>query len=108
MTATATATILYEFDSGRGQVAVARLDPPLRSDEWDDTARLHPYVAVSAVVAPFTGPETYIFPARADAVARRSKVIDKLVTDSGELDGSFRGGLDPDEALRRAGYEVLR
>lgn len=63
------------------------LDPPLASGE---------YVRVSATVVPFSGAETYIFPADESG----------QVIDWGELDGSYRGGLDHAEALRGAGYEV--
>lgn len=49
----------------------------------------HSIVVVSAVNAPFSGPETYIFPGDEDG----------KVTDWGELDGSYRGGLDHEEAL---------
>ena len=54
------------------------------------------YVVVSAAVVPFSGPETYIFGANKDGE----------VTEWGELDGSYRGGLDHDRALKNAGYEV--
>ena len=54
------------------------------------------YIIVSAVVAPYSGSETYIFPAN-----KKGEVIDW-----GELDGSFRGGLDHEQALRNAGYEI--
>jgi len=55
------------------------------------------YVVVSAATVPYSGPETYIF--RADETGK--------ITDWMEMDGSYRGGLDPVEALRRAGYEVI-
>jgi hypothetical protein len=57
-------------------------------------------VIVSAVIVPFTGPETYIFPATAESLERNepSSWI--------EMNGSYRGGLNHAEALRRAGYEV--
>ena len=54
------------------------------------------YVIVSAM-AMYSGPETYIFPA--DEAGK--------VTDWGELDGSYRGGLDHDAALTGAGYTVV-
>jgi hypothetical protein len=64
-----------------------RCDPPLEG---------HEFVVASATVAMYSGPETYIFPA--DAEGR--------VTGWGELEGSYRGGMDHDEALVNAGYEV--
>lgn len=44
----------------------------------------------------FSGPETYIFPA------------DKTgeIVNWSELDGSFKGGLDHEQALVNAGFEV--
>ena len=68
-----------------GHAALYRLEPPLDGNEL---------VAVSATSR--FGCETYIFPAN-----DRGEV-----TDWGELDGSYRGGLDHAEALRRAGYEI--
>lgn len=56
------------------------------------------HVVVSATVVPFGGgPETYIFPADENG----------KVTDWGELDGSYKGGLDHATALLNAGYEVV-
>ncbi len=65
-----------------------RLDPPLDGSE---------YVVVSAVVALYSGPETYIFPA--DETGH--------ITGYGELDGSYRGGLSHETALRDAGYDQI-
>jgi hypothetical protein len=54
-------------------------------------------VLVSSVVAVDTSePETYIFGAD----------VEGNILKWGELDGSFRGGADHAEALRRAGYEI--
>lgn len=64
-----------------------RMEPPLEG---------HEYVVVSAADVMFTGPETYIFPASKDG----------RVIDWGEMDGSYRGGLSHEEALRGAGYEI--
>lgn len=81
-----------------GRAALYRLDPPLATKDYDDepTGEAHEYVVVSATVTPYSGPETYIFPADAEG----------KVTNWGELDGSFRGDLDHAEALRRAGYDI--
>lgn len=65
-----------------------RMDPPLDG---------HEFVISSAVVAMFTGAETYIFAASEDGE----------VTDWLELPGSFQGGLDHDTAIMRAGYEIV-
>lgn len=58
----------------------------------------HTYVRVSAVDAPFSGPETYIFGSDEDGE----------VVDWGELEGSFCGGMNHEKALRNAGYTLLR
>ncbi len=79
-----------------GDANLYRLDPPLTDVDWDGNEHSHEYVVSSATVAMFSGPETYLFPADKDGE----------VTDWGELDGSYRGGLDHEEALRGAGYEV--
>lgn len=55
------------------------------------------FLWVSAAVVPYRGPETYVFPANSKG----------RVLDWGELDGSFKGGLDHEQALRNAGYEVV-
>lgn len=86
-----------------GRAALYRLAPPVKFTTWDPDAggckemeKTAEFVVVSAVVAMYSGPETYIFPASPEGE----------VTDWGELNGSFRGALDHGEALRRAGYEV--
>lgn len=56
-------------------------------------------VVVSANTVMFSGPETYIFPAE-----KHGDVYE--ISDWGELDGSYRGGLDHEEALRGLGYTV--
>lgn len=65
-----------------------RVSPKLRG---------HRYVIVSTAVVPFSGPETYVFGAD-----EGGKIVDWI-----ELKGSFRGRLDHDEALSRAGYSVF-
>jgi hypothetical protein len=81
----------------KGNANLYRVDPPVTYEDYDkDAAATTEYVIVSAAVVPYSGPETYIFPANASGE----------VTDWGELDGSYKGGLDHDEALRGAGYEV--
>ncbi|MEK9810294.1 MAG: hypothetical protein VW362_07580, partial [Candidatus Nanopelagicales bacterium] len=54
--------------------------------EIDRTTR---YVVTSATVAPFSGPETYIFPSDSEG----------NIVNFGELPGSFMGGLDHQEAI---------
>lgn len=84
-----------------------RLEPPMEvagydyvnddSDKFVAITHIYEYVIVSAVVADYTGPETYIFHADSDG-----KALDML-----ELDGSYRGGLDHAQALANAGYSVI-
>ena len=78
----------------RGDQRLYRVDPPMTNYNGDDFA----YVVVSAVNATYSGPETYIFGANETGD----------IIDWGELDGSFRGDLDHEEALRNAGYEVVQ
>lgn len=89
MAKTATRMTGLDRTSGSGaEVRCYRLSEPLDG---------HETVAVSAVVAPFSGPETYIFPC--DEAGR--------ITAWGELDGSYRGGLSHVAALEGAGYLVV-
>lgn len=84
------ATFLKDLDRFTGEAKLYRCKPPLDGAE---------YVTVSAVVVPYGGgPETYIF--KADEHGE--------VQDWGELDGSYKGGLDHEEALSNAGYVVRR
>lgn len=79
--------------NGNGDGRVYRLDPPMETYEGGTTE----HVWVSAVVVGYgQGPETYIFPCDEDGE----------VTNWGEQRGSYKGGLDHEEALRGAGYEV--
>ena len=86
----------------QGTAYLFKVDPPMKYDEpWDDSdppAKETEYVVASAVVAMMTGAETYIFATDAEG----------NVIDWGELEGSGRGFLDPDQAIRNAGYNVLR
>ncbi len=95
----ATATYLRDMAGFRGHASLYRLDPPATVNDWatgSEEIRTTEYVVVSAVDVPFSGPETYIFPANADGE----------VTDWGEMEGSFRGALDHQRALLDAGYSI--
>lgn len=83
-----TAKLVKNLKGYTGKAKLYRVSPPLDG---------HRLVVVSATIAPFTGPETYIFPANKDGE----------VTNWGELTGSYRGGLSHEKALREAGYEVV-
>lgn len=58
------------------------------------------YVIVSATVVMYSGPETYIFG------ATKKSLEENAAADAAELEGSYRGGLDHEQALKNAGYEV--
>jgi hypothetical protein len=97
-----TATFIKQ-KNGTGEGKVYRLDPPIEIKDYDvelggyKVIGTSEHVWVSATVAMFSGPETYIFPSDENGE----------VTDWGELEGSYRGGLDHEEALRGAGYTVV-
>jgi len=78
----------------RGFTGVAhlwRLSPPVAHG-----GGLVDYVVTSATLAAYSGPETYIFPANPDG----------KVSDWGEMSGSYRGGLDHEQAIRNSGWLV--
>lgn len=77
-----------------GEAVLWRLSEEIATDEGIATK----YVVSSATVAMFSGPETYIFPAD-----EHGNVLNWL-----DLDGSYKGGLDHEEAIRRAGWQVAK
>ena len=79
--------------NGTGDGRVYRVEPPIESQGQE-----HDYVWVSAIHDQYAH-ETYILPCDADG-----EVIDGAW--GADLDGSYRGGTDHAEALRRGGYEV--
>lgn len=84
-----TARLIKELSGFTGTAKLYELSEPL-----DDAT----HVVVSAADVPYSGPETFIFPADAKGE----------VTGWGELDGSYRGGLSHDAALTKAGYAVIQ
>jgi hypothetical protein len=64
------------------------MDPPHEGSE---------FVRSSAAITFDHGPETYLFPCDSEG----------NVNDWGELPGSFIGGMSHDDAIRRAGYEIV-
>ncbi len=70
-----------------------KVTPAVRYEDYDANYKrvllTTKYIMVSAVVAPYTGPETFIFPAD----------IHGNVTNWGELHGSYTGGLDHARAI---------
>lgn len=77
-----------------GKAYAYEVDPPMV-----DQDKAYHYVIVSAVDLPVVGPETFIFGA---LKAGTSVMCDTRR----ELEGSYRGALDHDRALRNAGYTV--
>jgi len=93
-----TATFIKKLDNFSGDARLYRLSEPV--NYWGDD---YPFVntnfvVVSAVVGPFSGAETFIFPSD-----EHGKVLDCR-----ELDGSYWGGLDHEKALKNAGYSISK
>ena len=76
-----------------------KVDPPAKYDvyEPDRVERETQYVVVSAIISRDAGAETYIFPADEGG---------NILNWCG-LEGSFRGYMDHERALRGAGYTVI-
>lgn len=95
------ATEIKKLDGFTGDARLFELSEPVEFD-YDYTSQKNKqstkYVVVSAADAMFSGPKTYIFPADETG---------EIVSWS-ELDGSFKGGLDHEQALSNAGFEVQR
>ena len=92
------AVFVKNLEGWTGDAKLYKMLPPLVATDYDDkTVETHEFVIVSAAVAMFSGPETYIFPATEDGEAKNYS----------EMEGSYRGGLDHAEALRGAGYEAV-
>lgn len=95
------ATLIESRSNHSGEARLYRVEPPMRyakeyDADWNPVYADTEYVVVSAVTSEYTGSETYIFPANQEGT----------VIDCDELHGSYCGGLDHAEALRRAGYIV--
>lgn len=75
--------------NGAAEQKLWHVDPPVKYQDYDTTKETE-YVISSATDVPFSGPETYIFPAN-----EKGEVIHW-----GELSGSYKGGLDHDEAIK--------
>ena len=81
-----------------GTAKLYKLSPPLQVEpayDGDFKGKVT-YVVVSTAYAPFTGVETYIFPATKAGKVRNW----------GELGGSMRGTSSHSEVLESAGYAV--
>lgn len=96
-----TATEIKKLESFTGDARLFKLSEPIPWDyDWETNQNKSSasFVVVSATIAMYSGPETYIFPADEEG---------EIISWS-ELDGSYRGGLDHAQALRGAGYEVAQ
>lgn len=94
-----TAKELKKLEGFKGDARLFQVTPPMEYDYDYDTERNQKsteYVVVSAADVMFSGPETYIFPANEEGE----------VIDWGELEGSYKGGLNHRAALENAGYTV--
>ncbi len=91
-----TARFIKKLDGWRSDARFFELSRPVKYG-WDDNKSETKFVIVSAVTVPLSGPETFIFPAKEDG-----EVIEHL-----ELNGSFSGGLDHEQALNDAGFGII-
>ena len=92
-----TAKFIRDLEEWIGDARLYKLSEAIPYEglgDWPDSTT--EFVVVSAVVVPYGGPETYIFPALEDG-----QVMNHL-----ELEGSFQGSLDHNKALLGAGYEA--
>lgn len=87
--ATMGATFVRKVEGNRADQCLWRLSEPYVLNRYEDEPLSVDYVITSAVVAPYSGAETYVFAANEDG----------KVLDWGELRGSFRGELNHDEAI---------
>jgi hypothetical protein len=85
-----------------GLADLFRVSPPIASEEYNEYGKLtkkkYKYVIVSCTSVPFSGPETYIFPAD-----KTGKILSWL-----ELPGSKHGNFTIDAVLEDLGYTVIR
>lgn len=93
-----TAKWLKDCKGFTGSASLYELSEPVEYG-WSDKGPkpTTSYVIVSATHALYTEPETYIFPANQEGE----------ILDWSELDGSYRGGLSHDEALKDAGFTII-
>jgi len=99
---TKTAKFIRTLTEGfRGTAKLYAVSPRIKYRTWNDSldevAKTAGFVVVSAADVPYTGPETYIFPAD-----EKGEIVDW-----GELDGSQRGKVSHEHVLIEAGYELI-
>ena len=90
-----TATFIMKMEGWNGDARLYKVSPSVEYG-WDDDKDTTKFIIVSAVVAAFSGPETYIFPA-----SKTGEIISWT-----EINGSQRGILDHEKALKDAGYKI--
>ena len=93
------AKFIRKLEDFNGDARLYELSPPMeytRYEDCEEKKKKAKYVIVSAVVALYSGPETFIFSATKRGEIRHWS----------ELKGSFRGELDHAQALNNAGYEI--
>lgn len=89
--------VINKLDGWNGDARLYKLSVPMKYQElYEQVEKDCGYVIVSAVIAPYSGPETYMF-----AAHESGEPINFL-----ELPGSFKGHLDHELALANAGYSV--
>jgi hypothetical protein len=99
-----TAVKVKENAGTKGQQFVYRLNPPMRVEtpDWESDnedavlVKHYEYVVVSRANVPYSGWETYIFPANEHGE----------ITDWGELPGSQRGDVSHEDVLYQIDYLV--
>jgi len=82
----------------RGSANLYELSEAINYDGLVSSKKKTKFVVCSTVNAPFSGYETYIFPAD-----KKGGVLSWL-----ELEGSMRGTTTDTEVLKNAGYELIK
>lgn len=91
-----TATFVKDMSKNfTGTAKLWKLSEPVDSECDNEKTN---YVVTSAAIVMFSGPETYIFPAD-----ESGNVISWL-----EMAGSYRGGLDHEQAIENAGWVIAQ
>ena len=88
-----TAKRIRKLEGFTGEAWLYKVNPAMK---FNDTEKTN-FVVSSAAIATFSGPETLIFPAN-----KKGKIIHW-----GELNGSGRGFLNCDKAIKRAKYKII-